>query len=73
MSILNIGFQNVALERNSVPSDDEIKKCQNLNDLQSKPGIKIDWQQSVAPLIETLEGRTKRLALKDEPFNVRTF
>ena len=42
MSILNIGFQNVALERSEVPSDEEIKKCKNLSDLRSKPGIKKD-------------------------------
>ena len=35
MSILNIGFQNVALERSEVPSDEEIKKCKNLSNLRS--------------------------------------
>ena len=70
MSILNIGFQNVALERSEVPSDEEIKKCKNLSDLRSKPGIKKDCQTSVALLINTLEQRISRLALKDEPFNV---
>ena len=70
MSILNIGFQSVALERSEVPSDEEIKKCKNLSDLRSKPGIKKDWQTSVAPLINTLEQRTSRLVLKDEPFSV---
>ena len=70
MSILNIGFQNVDLERSEVPSDEEIKKCKSLSDLRSKPGIKKDWQTSVAPLINTLEQRTSRLVLKDEPFNV---
>ena len=50
MSILNIGFQSVALERSEIPSDEEIKKCKNLSDLRSKPGITKDWQTSVAPL-----------------------
>ena len=68
--IINIGFQNVALERSEVPSDEEIKKGKNLSDLRSKPGIKKDWQTSVAPLINTLEQRTSSLALKDGSFNV---
>ena len=70
MSNLNIRFQNVALERSEVPSDEEIKKCKNLSDLRSKSGIDKDWQTSVAPTINTLEQRTSRLVLKDEPFNV---
>ena len=56
--IINIGFQNVALERSEVPSDEEIKKGKNLSDLRSKPEIKKDWQTSVAPLTNTLEQRT---------------
>ena len=70
MSILNIGFQNVALERKESSSDKEIKKCKDLSDLRKKPEIKEDWQNSVKPLIETLEKRTKRLALKEVPFKV---
>ena len=66
MSILNIGFQNVVLERSEVPSDEEIKKCKNLSHLR----IKKNWQTSVAPLINTLEQRTSQLALKDKPFDV---
>ena len=70
LTILNTGFQNVALERSEVPSDEELKKCKNLSDLRSKSGIKKDWQISAAPLINTLEQRTSRLALKDEPSDV---
>ena len=73
LTILNTGFQNVALERSEVPSDEELKKCKNLSDLRSKSGIKKDWQTSAAPLINTLEQRTSRLALKDEPFDVSIF
>ena len=68
--IINIGFQNVALERSEVPSDEEIKKGKNLSDLRSKPEIKKDWQTSVAPLTNTLEQRTSWLAFKDGSFNV---
>ena len=70
MSNLSIRFQNVALERTEVPSDEELKKCNNLSDLRSKPGIDKDWQTSVPPTINKLEQRTSRLVLKDEPFNV---
>ncbi len=70
MSILNLGFQNVALERDESPSDQEIKKCRDLSELRQKPTIKDDWQKSVQPLIEVLTARTKRLSLKDIPFKV---
>ena len=33
MSILNIGFRNVALERKESQSDDVIKNCKNMKDL----------------------------------------
>ena len=42
-----------------MPSDEEIKKCKTLSHLISKPGIKKDWQTSVA-----LEPRTSRLAFQ---------
>ena len=58
MSILNIGFQNVALERKESPSDDVIKNYKNMEDLRKNQGIKQDWQDSVKPLIKTLEQRT---------------
>ena len=70
MSILNIGFQNVVLERKESPSDDVIKNCKNMEDLRKNQGIKQDWQDSVKPLIETLEQRTLRLSLQDKQFKV---
>ena len=70
MSIVNIGFQNVALERKESPSDDVIKNCKNIEDLRKNQGIKQDWQDSVKPLIETLEQRTLRLSLRDKQFKV---
>ena len=51
MSILNIGFQNMALERPESQSDDIIKTCKTLEDLRKKPEIKEDWQNSVQSLI----------------------
>ena len=50
MSILNIGFQNTALERSKSPSDN--------------PEIKEDWQASVSPLLALLrkfESNAKQL------------
>ena len=70
MSIMNIGLQNLALERPETPSDDTIKLCKTLEDLRSKTGIKQDWQKSVSELIAVLEDRIKRLQLKDIPFQV---
>ena len=70
MSILNIGFQNVALERKESPSDDVIKNCKSMEDLRKNQGIKQDWQDFVKPLIETLGQRTLRLILKDKQFKI---
>ena len=65
MSIWNIGFQNVALEREESRYDEEIRKCKDLSKLQQKPTIKDDWQKSVQPLVKVLTERTKQLAWKD--------
>ena len=70
MSILNIGFQNVALEREESGSGEEIRKCKNLSELHQKPAIKDYSQNSVQPLVEVLTERTKRLTLKDALFEV---
>ena len=67
MSILNIGFQNVALQRSETSSDDAIAKCKNLQELRKKVDeIKGDWQRSVQPIIDIR--RVKRLSLKEVPF-----
>ena len=42
MSMLNIGFQNVSLEREESESDEEIRKCKDLSELRQKPTIKDD-------------------------------
>ena len=70
MSILNIRYQYVALEREPSPSDDTIKKCKNLEDLRKHPGIKDDWLKLVQNVIAVLDKRTNHLFLKDEPFTV---
>ena len=43
ISILNIVFQNVALEREESGSEEEIRKCKDLSELRQKPIIKDDW------------------------------
>ena len=48
-------FEYWFLERKESPSDDVIKNCKNMEDLQNNQGIKQDWQDSVKPLIEMLE------------------
>ena len=68
MSILNLGFQNLALQRPESQSDDLIRKCKNLDELRKKPEIKTDWQESVKPLISLFGERIQRLLLKDVPF-----
>ena len=73
MSILNLGLQNVACQRESAPSDETIKKCKNLEDLRRHAEIKEDWLNSLNPLMQTIEGRIKRLSLKGEPFEVRCY
>ena len=65
MLILNIGFQNVALQRSETSADDAIAKCKNLQELRKKVDeIKGDWQRSVQPIIDILERRVKRLSLR---------
>ena len=61
MSILNIGFQNIALERKESPSKNVIKNCKNIEDWRKNQGIKHDWQDSVKLLIETLVQRRLQL------------
>ena len=70
MSILNIRYPNVALERQTSPSNDTFTKCKNLEDLRKHPDIKDDWLKSVQNVIGVLDKRTNRLFLKNEPFTV---
>ena len=67
---INIGFQNVALEREQSGSEEEIRKCKDLFELRQKPKIKDDWQKSVQSLAVVWIERKKGLALKDVPFKV---
>lgn len=64
MSILNLGLQNVALERS--PCGDEtmdklVKQCNSMNDIRAKntkhPGLKEAWQHCIAEVLRTVEKR----------------
>ena len=70
MSILNIRYQNVALERQPSPSDDTIKKCKNLEDLCKHSDIKDGWLKLVRNVIDILDNCMNCLFLKDEQFMV---
>ena len=70
MSILNIGFENIALKREESGSDEEIKKYKDLSKLHQKQTIKNDWQKSVQPLVEVLTESTEQVTVKYVPFKV---
>ena len=70
MSILNIGLQNVALQREEADCEDVIKKLRNLEELRSKPDIKEKWVKSIQPIKDVLGNRIERLTLKGRPFEV---
>ena len=70
MSILNIGFENIALKREESGSDEEIKKYKDLSKLHQKQTIKNDWQKSLQPLVEVLTESTEQVTVKYVPFKV---
>ncbi|CAC5407819.1 unnamed protein product [Mytilus coruscus] len=64
MSILNLGLQNVSLERIELESAVERILA------QEKPEIKESWKESVEPVHSVVRNRLIRLKLKDEPIQV---
>ena len=73
MSILNISIQNVALERDTFPSDEVIKKLKNHDDLRKHPEIKNNWQDSLQKMISVLQNQITCIASKDKPIKVCSF
>jgi hypothetical protein len=77
MSILNIALQNCALTREESTSDIEqsLKSANSMSEIRKKaiktPAIKQAWLESVRPIKELLEERTKRLYLKESKFTVQ--
>jgi len=74
MSLINLSLQNVSLTRSECSSGMEqvLRVCNSMADVRKKAekvdGLKDDWMQAVNPIVDILEDRMKRLALKDEPF-----
>lgn len=77
MSILNIALQKCALTREECTSEMEhiLKSASSMSEIRAKanenPALKPAWLESVRPLKDLLEDRTRRLSLKDVPFFVQ--
>ena len=76
MSILNLGLQNVSLERKSVSDDCEqvLKCCNSMAAIRSaaetKASLKSGWSDAIEPVQSVIKNRFSRLKLKGEPFQV---
>lgn len=76
MSILNIGLQNVSLERQEAGREIEmlLKGCISMSDIKEKCTsnaiLREGWTQSVEPLQSLVSSRFRRLKLKSEPIQV---
>jgi len=76
MSILNLGLQNVSLQRKPCDAEFEtqLKRCGSMADLRKlekkKPDLKQKevWLDSVEPVQSFIRNRFLRLSLKDKPF-----
>ena len=68
MSLLNICYQNIALERDTTEFEDVIKKCVTLEQLRAKDDMRKVWVESLKNIFSLLETRTERMVLKDVPF-----
>ena len=72
MSILNIAYQNCALSRVECSSEKEqlLRSCGGMTAIREKalnnPEIRQAWLQSVTPMIDLLNERHERMALKGE-------
>ena len=76
MSILNLGLQNVLLERQqgSEATERALKDCRSMNEIrklaEKSPDIRKVWVESVMPPRSNIESRFSRLKLKDKPIQV---
>lgn len=72
MSILNLGLQNVSLERNqgTEATEKELKKCNSMADIRSKEELKEQYSELIQPVKRIIENRFSRLKLKEEFFRV---
>ena len=69
MSILNLGLQNVSLQREkgSESAEQILKQCGSMADIRSKVDLKPDWLDLLEPVQSIIRNRFSRLKLKDEP------
>ena len=73
MSVLNIGIQNCALERQELDKDSEtnLKRFGSMADIRTaaviNPALKQKWHETISPVQSIVESRFKRLKLKEEP------
>ena len=67
MSLLNICYQNMALEREET-EEELIKKCYKFARSQQKSELKDAWEELMKNILSTLQSRTVRMALKQIPF-----
>ena len=74
MSILNLGLQNCALERQKCDDATEstLKKCGSMKEIRvaasKHPELQQAYSESVEPVQATIRNRFARLKLKEEPF-----
>ena len=80
MAILNIGLQNVAIERRPGSQETEklIKsKAHSMKELrklaEDHPDLSQEWTESIEPVQSLLRNRFTRLTLKGKPFQVLLF
>ena len=68
MSILNLGLQNVSLERKQGEEaiETKLKRCNSMADIRSKEDLKEQWGQLLEPVQRIIEDRFSRLKLKDQ-------
>ena len=75
MSILNVGLQNVALERSSCSDavEQKLRRCNSMANIRTaatkQPDLREAWVESVEPVLSLIRNRFTRLKLKDEPFD----
>ena len=76
MSLLNLGLENVSLERqqSSEATEKALKDCRSMKEIrkmaEKSPDIRKARAESVMPPKSNIESRFSRLKLKDEPIQV---
>ena len=68
LSLLDIYYQNMVLERKETEVEKLMKKCYTHAQLRQKSELKDAWEDSLKNILSTLQSRTERMALKGVPF-----